>query len=86
MKRRMAMLTALFYSGVFGIDEPGRCALVYRVLRVSIAAVVAIAAVRSTRRRVIVFSVILLFITRSVVDGRQGRARVARPRSPGLCG
>ncbi len=41
----VAMLTALFYSGVFGIDEPGRRALVHRVLRVSIATAVAIAAV-----------------------------------------
>ena len=41
----VAMLTALFYSGVFGIDEPGRRALVHRVLRVSIATVIAIAAV-----------------------------------------
>ena len=41
----VAMLTALFYTGVFGIDEPGRRALVHRVLRVSIAIAVAIAAV-----------------------------------------
>jgi DNA-binding CsgD family transcriptional regulator len=41
----VAMLTALFYTGVFGIDEPGRRALVHRVLRVSIATAVAIAAV-----------------------------------------
>ena len=41
----VAMLTALFYTGVFGIDEPGRRALVHRVLRVSIAMAVAIAAV-----------------------------------------
>jgi signal transduction histidine kinase len=41
----VAMLTALFYSGVFGIDEPGRRALVHRVLRVSIATAVVIAAV-----------------------------------------
>src|SRR5262249_58989702 len=41
----VAMLTALFYSGVFGIDEPGRRAFVHRVLRVSIATAVAIAAV-----------------------------------------
>lgn len=41
----VAMLVALFYTGVFGIDEPGRRALVHRVLRVSIAAAVAILAV-----------------------------------------
>jgi signal transduction histidine kinase len=41
----VAMLTALFYSGVFGIDEPRRRALVHRVLRISIATAVAIAAV-----------------------------------------
>ena len=41
----VAMLVALFYTGVFGIDQPGRRALVHRVLRVSIATVIAIAAV-----------------------------------------
>ena len=35
----------MFYTGVFGIDEPGRRALVHRVLRVSIGTAVAIAAV-----------------------------------------
>ncbi len=41
----LAMLTALFSSGVFGIDEPERRALVHRVLRTSIGAIIAIAAV-----------------------------------------
>jgi signal transduction histidine kinase len=41
----VAMLAALFYSGVFGIDEPGRRALVHRVLRVLVATTIAIAAV-----------------------------------------
>ena len=41
----VAMLTVLFYSGVFGIDEPGRRALVHRVLRASIACAVAVGAV-----------------------------------------
>ena len=40
-----AMLAALFYTGVFGIDEPRRRALVHRILRVSIGTAVAIAAV-----------------------------------------
>ena len=34
-----SMLGALFYTGVFGIDEPARRALVHRVLRVSIGVV-----------------------------------------------
>ena len=41
----VAMLMALFYSGVFGIDEPGRRALVRRVLRLAIAIVIVIVAV-----------------------------------------
>jgi signal transduction histidine kinase len=41
----LAMFTALFYAGVFGIDEPRRRALVHRVLRASIVTVIAIAAV-----------------------------------------
>ena len=36
-----SMLVALFYTGVFGIDEPARRAFVHRVLRVSIAVVLA---------------------------------------------
>ena len=40
-----AMLVALFYTGVFGIDEPGRRALVGRIVRLSVGAAVAIAAV-----------------------------------------
>jgi hypothetical protein len=40
-----SLLVALFYTGVFGIDEPARRAFVRRVLRVSIAVVLAAAAV-----------------------------------------
>jgi signal transduction histidine kinase len=40
-----AMLAALFYTGVFGIDEPRRRALVHRVLRVSIGTAIALVAV-----------------------------------------
>ena len=39
------MLIGLFYTGVFGIDEPGRRALVGRVLRLSVGAAVAIVGV-----------------------------------------
>ena len=39
------LLVALFYTGVFGIDEPARRALVHRVLRVSIAVVLALLAI-----------------------------------------
>ena len=39
------MLGALFYTGVFGIDEPARRALVHRVLRVLIGVVLAFVAV-----------------------------------------
>jgi signal transduction histidine kinase len=39
------LLVALFYTGVFGIDEPARRAFVRRVLRVSIAVVLAALAV-----------------------------------------
>ena len=41
----VAMLAALFYTGVFGIDEPRRRALVHRVLRVLIGTAVALVAV-----------------------------------------
>ena len=34
-----SVLGALFYTGVFGIDEPARRGLVHRVLRVSIGVV-----------------------------------------------
>ena len=40
-----SMLVALFYTGVFGIDEPARRAFVNRVLRVSITVVVAALAI-----------------------------------------
>jgi hypothetical protein len=40
-----SVLGALFYTGVFGIDEPARRAFVHRVLRVSIGVVLAILAV-----------------------------------------
>ena len=40
-----SMLGALFYTGVFGIDEPARRALVHRVLRVSIGVVLAFLAI-----------------------------------------
>jgi signal transduction histidine kinase len=39
------LLIALFYTGVFGIDEPARRALVHRVLRVSTGAAIALLAV-----------------------------------------
>jgi signal transduction histidine kinase len=39
------VLGALFYTGVFGIDEPARRGLVHRVLRVSIGVVLAVLAV-----------------------------------------
>jgi signal transduction histidine kinase len=40
-----SLLLALFYTGVFGIDQPDRRAFVHRVLRVSIAVVLAVLAV-----------------------------------------
>jgi signal transduction histidine kinase len=40
-----SILLALFYTGVFGIDEPARRAFVHRVLRVSIAVVLAVLAI-----------------------------------------
>ena len=40
-----SVLVALFYTGVFGIDEPARRAFVHRVLRVSITVVLAGAAI-----------------------------------------
>jgi signal transduction histidine kinase len=40
-----SLLAALFYTGVFGIDEPARRASVHRVLRVSTAAAIALLAV-----------------------------------------
>jgi signal transduction histidine kinase len=40
-----SLLVALFYTGVFGIDQPARRAFVHRVLRVSIAVVLAFLAV-----------------------------------------
>ena len=40
-----SMLVALFYTGVFGIDEPARRAFVHRVLRVSITVVLALLAI-----------------------------------------
>jgi signal transduction histidine kinase len=40
-----SLLVALFYTGVFGIDQPARRAFVHRVLRVSIAVVLAVLAV-----------------------------------------
>ena len=40
-----SLLAAMFYTGVFGIDEPARRAFVLRVLRVSIAVVLAVLAV-----------------------------------------
>lgn len=40
-----SLLVALFYTGVFGIDQPARRVFVHRVLRVSIAAVLAVLAV-----------------------------------------
>ena len=40
-----SVLGALFYTGVFGIDEPARRGLVHRVLRVSIGVVLALLAV-----------------------------------------
>ena len=40
-----SLLAAMFYTGVFGIDEPARRAFVHRVLRVSIAVVLAVLAV-----------------------------------------
>ena len=40
-----SVLGALFYTGVFGIDEPARRAFVHRVLRVSIGVVLALLAV-----------------------------------------
>jgi signal transduction histidine kinase len=40
-----SLLAAMFYTGVFGIDEPARRAFVHRVLRVSIAVVLAVLAI-----------------------------------------
>jgi signal transduction histidine kinase len=40
-----SLLAAMFYTGVFGIDEPARRAFVHRVLRVSIAVLLAVLAV-----------------------------------------
>jgi signal transduction histidine kinase len=40
-----SLLAAMFYTGVFGIDEPARRAFVHQVLRVSIAVVLAVLAV-----------------------------------------
>ena len=40
-----SMLVALFYTGAFGIDEPARRTFVHRVLRVSIAVVLALLAI-----------------------------------------
>jgi signal transduction histidine kinase len=40
-----SLLVALFYTGVFGIDEPARRAFVHRVLRVSTGAAIALLAV-----------------------------------------
>jgi signal transduction histidine kinase len=40
-----SLLVALFYTGVFGIDEPARRVFVHRVLRVTIAVVLAVLAV-----------------------------------------
>jgi hypothetical protein len=40
-----SVLGALFYTGVFGIDEPARRAFVHRVLRVSIGVALAVLAV-----------------------------------------
>jgi signal transduction histidine kinase len=40
-----SILVALFYTGVFGIDEPARRAFVHRALRVSIAVVLALLAI-----------------------------------------
>jgi signal transduction histidine kinase len=40
-----SLLMALFYTGVFGIDQPARRAFVHRVLRVSIAVVLAVLAI-----------------------------------------
>ena len=40
-----SLLVALFYTGVFGIDQPARRAFVHQVLRVSIAVVLAVLAV-----------------------------------------
>ncbi len=40
-----SLLAAMFYTGVFGIDEPARRASVHRVLRASIAVVLAVLAV-----------------------------------------
>ena len=40
-----SILVALFYTGVFGIDEPARRAFVHRALRVSIAIVLALLAI-----------------------------------------
>ena len=41
------MLVALFYTGVFGIDEPARRAFVHRLLRTTIAVVLALLAILS---------------------------------------
>ncbi len=40
-----SLLVALFYTGVFGIDEPARRVFVHRVLRVTIAVVLAVLAI-----------------------------------------
>ena len=40
-----SLLVALFYTGVFGIDQPDRRAFVHRVLRLSIAVLLAVLAV-----------------------------------------
>jgi signal transduction histidine kinase len=40
-----SLLMALFYTGVFGIDQPDRRAFVHRVLRVSIAVILAVLAI-----------------------------------------
>jgi signal transduction histidine kinase len=40
-----SLLVALFYTGVFGIDEPARRASVHRVLRLSIAVLLAVLAI-----------------------------------------
>jgi hypothetical protein len=40
-----SLLVALFYTGVFGIDQPARRAFVHRILRVSIAVVLAVLAI-----------------------------------------
>jgi signal transduction histidine kinase len=76
----LAMLTALFYAGVFGIDEPGRRALVHRIVRVSIAAVIGLAAASAglLASRVAPVAVSIVAAVAAAVAGQAVRERLER--------